>query len=283
MLISCPKCGKAYRVDPNELPTAQKSKQKGEGWFLSCQHCFHEWWFKATKGFTWYDGGLPPEHFGKTVARTPSHFEDKTDLSALKRNRPHQSEEETTYHSKIMSQEYSPFNEGFIYDADLSKKAKKLSEKAKSSFFVRTVISILIGVVGLSLAYAFGLFYLEDTAKIVSSPLKVPDEQKLFLGLRIENKTFASDKLGLTVKGQVVNPSDKSRVLKNLKLSAWFACEKDSIAKNIVDGEPYCLAKSWIHSLEGKVIQPKEKISFETKAPIPCTVRILKVDAEFID
>lgn len=283
MLISCPKCAKAYRVDPSELPTAQKIKSKGEGWFLSCQHCFHEWWFKAPKGFTWYDGGIQPEHFGKTVARTPSYFEDKTDLSSLKKRTPTQKEVDRAYHNKIMNEEYSLFNEGFIPDPELSKNIKTLSEKMKTSFFTKSIVFLLIGIICSSLAYIFGFLHFEDTSQEISKPLVVPETQKLFLGLKVEKQSFEMTKTGLLVKGKIFNPSPKEQNLSDLKFSAWSACEADSIAQNIAGGEPYCLAKAWIHPLTQKTIQPKETIQFETRTSISCDIRILKVDVEFIE
>ena len=86
LLVVCPQCTKVYHVDPSELPEAKlvNRKKKAKGWYLSCQSCFHEWFHVSPGGFSWYEGGPPPERYGKTIVRTYPKFSDKTHITALK-------------------------------------------------------------------------------------------------------------------------------------------------------------------------------------------------------
>lgn len=292
MIISCSKCGKAYHVDPAELPQAKIRNHQGihhddrkPGWFLSCQHCLHEWWFDAPQGFSWYDGGRQPDHYGKTVVRAPTKYYDHTDLSGLYADSLSAAEYDQAYHDRVMQEAYSPFNDvGAFTELPVM---HELQERAKVSSTYKTILLLLIAIISLALAYAFGYFTIIQTVPLVQNgqPLNIDDSQKYFLGLNIQHVQFFSvcEKEGaiLTVTGIILNPSDETKMLPQLNLKAWTACDNTSLVKNLTQGSPYCLAKAWTHSLIQKEIKSKESVPFQTQVSIPLDSKILKIDVAF--
>ena len=292
MIISCSKCGKAYHVDPAELPQAKTRSHQGihhndrkPGWFLSCQHCLHEWWFNAPQGFSWYDGGRQPDNYGKTVARTPTKYYDHTDLSGLYAYNPSAAEYDQAYHDRVMQEEYSPFNDvGAFTELPVM---HELQEKAKVSTTYKTIILLLVTIISLALAYAFGYFNIIQTVPLVQNgqPLNIDDAQKYFLGLNIQHVQFSSvcEKEGstLTVTGIILNPSEETKTLPQLKLKAWAACDDTSLVKNLTQGDPYCLVKAWTHNSIQSEIKSKESVPFQTQVSIPNDIKILKIDVVF--
>lgn len=292
MIISCSKCGKAYHVDPAELPQAKTRNHKGiphkdrtPGWFLSCQHCLHEWWFNAPQGFAWYDGGKQPDNFGKTIARTPTKYYDHTDLSGLHAYNPSAAEYDQAYHDRVMQEEYSPFNDAGAF-TELPA-MHELQERAKTSTSYKTIVLLLVATIGFALAYAFGYFNIIQTAPLVENgqPLKIADSQKYFLGLNVQSVRFSSvchkDGATLNVTGVILNPSEETKKLPPLKLKAWVACDDTSLVKNLTQGDPYCLVKAWTHNPIQSEVAAKESAPFQTQVSVPLDVKVLKVDVEF--
>lgn len=293
MIITCPKCAKAYRVDPAELPPAQMQQashisqhRRQLGWYLSCKHCLHEWWFNAPKGISWYNGGRQVEQFGKTVAKTFTKYQDHTDLSGLYAYNPSAQEFNQQYHDRVMRQEYSPFNDvGAYQNIPIM---NKFEERVKTSLGFKMGVSFFVVIVALFLGYIFGYVRIQPTATYVSHDLSdsIPPTQSFFFNLAVDELTFKiqceGDQGYLSVKGLIKNTTKDIKSAPPMRFKAWAFCDQKSLVKNLTQGNPYCLVKTWVHTLPNQQIKPNESIAFETKIAVPTDQEILKVDSEFL-
>jgi hypothetical protein len=281
LIIVCPKCSKAYHVDPNEMPIAKMAdrKKKGKGWFLSCQYCFHEWWHSAPHGFTWYEGGSQTVSFGKTIAPFPYKFNDCTNLESLKNREPTEQEKKERQHQLLMQNSYSPF-----YDTGTEKGVSIIKEKVATSITYKIIVVFLLGLICVSIAVFFNFIKIEKTSSFLIGDIKstIQNNQKNILSMQINNITFEknmkTDHQSIHVKGEILNLRPTKEILPKLKISVWGMCPSKTIASSLSGGEPYCLIKSWEHDFNKQMIEPACSFSFESEGAIPCDSNPIKVD-----
>lgn len=285
MLVVCPQCTKVYHIDPAELPVAKMvdRKKNGKGWYLSCQYCFHQWFYKAHSGFSWFDGSAPPSGCGKTVVKTYPKFLDKTDLYALKSEQI--GADENRYNKQQMQKSYSPFFDKWDYKRDV---IEDIGEKVEGSILYKSLFLLLISLIIFSIFYLLHPFFEDTKSSFVEEhlALKVPSTQKYFLQMQVKDvhfETFEKDGLYFVkVQGVIFNPLQTAEILPPLKISVLTACDTNSIAKNIKNGSPYCILKSWELQFDDPSISENSQKEFSAIIEVPCPQSpIIKVEATF--
>lgn len=258
-------------------------KKNGKGWFLSCQYCFYEWFYKAHSGFSWFDGSPPASGFGKTVVKSYPRFSDKTNLYALKSDQI--SADEDRYNKLQMEKSYSPFFDKWNYKRDIS---EDIGEKVEGSILYKSFFLLLITLIIFLGFYLLNPFFDEKKSSFehASLALKVPDAQKYFLHMKVKDvyfETFEKDgKFFVKVKGMIINPLQTSEILPPLKISVLTACDGNSIAKNIKNGQPYYVLKFFEHQFDDPSIAENSQKEFLTTFEVPCPESpIIKVDVAF--
>jgi hypothetical protein len=285
LLVVCPQCTKVYHIDPAELPAAKMvdRKKNGKGWYLSCQYCFHQWFYKAHSGFSWFDGSPPASGFGKTVVKTYPKFSDKTDLYNLHSEQI--AVEEDRYNKQQMQKSYSPFFDKWDYKKDI---VEEIGEKVEGSILYKSLFFFLISLIGFSAFYLLNPFFSDSRSSFVeeSLALKVPDAQKYFLQMKVKDihfETFEKEgKFFVKVQGVIINPLQTIEILPPLKISVLTACDGNSIAKNIKNGQPYCVLKSWEHQFDDPSIAENSQKEFSSTIEIASSESpIIKAEAIF--
>jgi hypothetical protein len=286
MIVVCPQCAKEYRVDPAELPPAKSSQYKnlGKGWWLSCRYCFKEWWFHAPKGFSWYEGGVPPEQYAKTVVKKSSRFEDKTDLTALQVNRPSTAETDYYHHQNMMLEEYTPYAER---PEDVMELQELRSKKPLKIFlFILFVLSCSV------LGFFLKPFWMEDTKSYVNQTVALtpPKNQKDILALKITDVQYdvveKQDKKQIVIRGKIHNLKPESVPIPKLRMNIWGPCKPDSLASQMKVADekiPHCLVKSWDESNDNGTIKADSFVQFESKGFVLIDAAVQRVEVTLIN
>lgn len=282
MLVSCPRCAKVYHVAPAELPSPIKMNKKGKGWFLSCQYCFHEWWFQSPQGFTWYEGGEPPAHFGRTIVRKQPKFIDQTNIGALKNPQAEVNEEKSIFHNEQLTQEYTPF-----HDQGAKIAAHYPLAKTERSMFFKPFLAFLIVFNAALLYYVVdGTFFKK---KDVASFLKniVPKSQKSLVLLSIQqlDHHIVKDATQQTIhiKWDVVSSKENPEPFPKMNIQILGFCQKNNIQTSFQSEDLLCILKAWDHEeISKKTIAPNEIVPINTSASLPLDVDIQKVVVEIV-
>lgn len=277
MLVSCPRCAKIYHIEPAELPAPVKMNRKGKGWFLSCQYCFHEWWFQSPQGFTWYEGGEPPMHFGRTIVRKQPKFIDQTNIHTLKN--PDQSDPTAQkYHDEMLTESYSPFHDTAAKEEGHS----FVNEKAESSFFYKPTLAFLCIVALALFYYTFSgrLFQKESVSSFFEK--HIPKNQKDVLTMNVANVRYSvvkdSQQQSIHIQWDVINSSQQEEKVPTVQIHILGPCQKNEISSSLETEKTLCILKSWNQeNSENKTISPGDIQSFSSNASLPMDVTITKV------
>ncbi|CAO5679807.1 MAG: hypothetical protein NEHIOOID_01115 [Holosporales bacterium] len=281
MLVSCPRCAKVYHIAPAELPSPIKMNKKGKGWFLSCQYCFHEWWFQSPQGFTWYEGGEPPAHFGRTIVRKQAKFIDQTNIDYLKNPQSAYSESSTQYQDAQLTQEYTPFHD------EGAKVLGRDTHKTERSIFFKPFMAFLI-VFNMALIYYVldgSFFKKKDISALFQRFIPKSQKDLMLLSIGHINHQIIKDATQQTVhiKWELLNSKEQSESFPKMTVKILGFCQKNEIQTSFQSDDLLCILKAWDHEdVTKKTIAPNEIVSINTSASLPLDVDVQKVVIELI-
>ncbi|MDP2193680.1 MAG: hypothetical protein Q8K36_04070, partial [Alphaproteobacteria bacterium] len=213
---------------------------------------------------------------------------DHTDLSGLYSYNPTSKAFDQSYHDRVMRQEYSPFNDvGAYQNIPIM---HTIEERVKTSLTFKMGIVFLATLIILLVSYALGYLRIQPTAEYVRHDLSasIPPSQPFFFNLSIHELTFKlecegeSNQAYLSVKGVIKNTTKDVKTIPPMRFKAWSFCDQKSLVKNLTQSSPYCLVKTWVHTIADHHIKPNQSIAFETKVAVPTDQKVLKVDSEFL-
>ncbi len=277
MLIRCSKCSKEYLLNPDKLPSPKFLEGQGEGWWMSCENCNHQWWNQTKK--------TPSQ---RSVASAPiSGFQNFTNLAGLQkvdRESEPTSEKITPefYKSFDKDKSRSTSSEEVIAVAARVLKADPKSIKRVLSaprIALTLFVMFFIGVLG-----ALSFVYKDQLCPAIQDVLFPPQQSLAALAapLVLQNVKYgvqptADGKMSLTVVGEILNDNPSTVTLLPVRIVVWSHCPENASIQTTVSGAN-CIKADWQHPWTRPHILPGERLWFQTGTVLSADTQIVRVD-----
>lgn len=270
MLIRCSKCLKEYRLNLERLPQPKLLEGQGEGWWMSCAQCNHQWWQQNLHVFE-------------------DTFENFTNLSGLQRSSIESQPEQETVTPKFYKAfdkektKISPIQEEIT--AIATRILKTDSRNVKRVLSYPRIALFLFVAFFISIFGALSFIYKDQLCPVVKDLIFSPSQSlatTTTAPLVLQNVKYGvqpttDGHLALTVVGEILNDNPSTVTLLPVRIVVWSYCSEENMGGSHAPGSN-CVKADWEHPWTRPHILPGERLWFQTGTVLPINTQIVRVD-----